>query len=183
LRGLGQHQPQRGVGRENLRQREPDQVGAHLAQEFLDRAGGHHQAAVAPEHQHGVLQLIEKPLEVAAQIGEIELRAAELLAQQIDLGGHDSELIGAGAGDGARAFGSYSPVATRSSMCPRRPSGRKAMIENSSVMQRAPATDARATLALFFSVGMISQRFDQRRVDDHPHIKLRISGVPNGCSS
>jgi hypothetical protein len=30
------------------------------------------------------------------------------------------------------------------------------MIENSSVMQSAPATDARATLALFFSVGMIS---------------------------
>ena len=75
------------------------QVSAHSAQEFLHRAGGHHQPAVTSKHQHRVFQLIEKPLEIAAQIGEIVLRAAELLAEQVHLGGHDSEFIGPGAGD------------------------------------------------------------------------------------
>ena len=97
LRRLRQHQPQRGVGRKDFRQRQPHQIGAHLAQEFLHRSRRYHQPAVAPEHQHRVFQLIQQPLEVPAQIGKIELRPAQLLPQQADFASHHAELVRARA--------------------------------------------------------------------------------------
>ena len=171
LRRLCQHQPQRGVGRENLWQGAAHQVGAHFAQKLLDRAGSHYQAPIASEHQHRVFQLIEQPFEVAAQIGKIELRAAKLLTQQVHLGGHDAEFILAGAGDrlqGVRVVFARGHQVEHVAQPAQRTKG------NDRKQQR----DAKRTghrrqrhAGTLLQGGYNIQRLNEWRIDDHAHIQ------------
>ena len=70
----------------------PMSSGPLVAQKFFHRAGSHHQPPVAAEHQNGVLQIVQQPLEIAAEIGKVVLRAAQLLAEQIHLRRHHARI-------------------------------------------------------------------------------------------
>ena len=96
LRGLRHQQAERGGGRKDLGHRLPGKIGALAAEKFLDGAGGEDQAEFAIENEDGVLQVLQQVVDVAAQVGDFVLRAAQALAEQIDLGGHHRELVGGG---------------------------------------------------------------------------------------
>ena len=54
---------------------------ALLAEELLDRARREHQAALAIEDEDGVFEILQQAVDVAAQVGDFELRAAQPLAR------------------------------------------------------------------------------------------------------
>ena len=135
------------------------QLRALRAQEFFHRARSEHQPPLAVENEHRVLQVLQQPVDIAAQVGDFVLRAAQPLAQQAHLGGHHARarrVAGFAAGGLVRlvfAAGHQIELVPQDAQRPER-ERRKQKGDGDS----APITASNATLALCFSAGMMSSR-------------------------
>jgi hypothetical protein len=88
LRGLRNQQPECGGGRKNIRDQLTRQITAIASDKALHRSGSKYQPAFPVENEYGVFQVLQQVIDIAAQIGNLELSAAEALSQHADLGGH-----------------------------------------------------------------------------------------------
>ncbi len=62
----------------------PGKIRAVAAQKLLDGAGREDKAHFAIEDENGVFQILQQVVDIAAQVGDLELSSAQSLAKQID---------------------------------------------------------------------------------------------------
>ncbi len=77
LRRLRNQQPQGGVRRENIGERFACKPGAIRTEKLLHRTRGENQPQFAVEDENRVFQILQQPVDIAAQIRDFKLRAAQ----------------------------------------------------------------------------------------------------------
>ena len=167
LRGLRHQQPSVVEGGNRLGYRLAGKVGALASEKFLDGPGGEDQAEVAIENEDGVFQVLQQVVDVAAQIRNFELRAAQPLAQQIDFRGHHRKFVGGGLVGGQNfgfVFAAGDPIQHVSDVAQRAEQGHG---EQKGQQDGARNGENRHFRLLIES--LLERRTNQHRGDDHAH--------------
>ena len=93
LRACATSRPSVVEGGKTAGHRLPRKIRAVPAQKLLDRARRENQPHFAIENENGVFQILQQVVDVAAQVGDLELRSPQPLAKQVDFGCHHREFV------------------------------------------------------------------------------------------